>query len=103
MGGSNTHTGGYESDFRLLKADLLASFNQWRRHLTFRRDDFSVDERGVKGGDDEPGAAARVGECRSEYGLAREKRIRYHTYQVTTYVSCVNWRRPGPASPPHSF
>ncbi|CAM9861109.1 unnamed protein product, partial [Scytosiphon promiscuus] len=89
---SNTHTGTYESDFRLLQSDLAASFNQWRRFLTFR-----MEEAFAGGGD---GAPDDAGSCnrdsgqedgsrgqrtgrrgRSAYGLARSKEIRYHTYQ----------------------
>lgn len=77
---SNTHTGSYESDFRLLKTDLVASFNQWRRHRTFRVEDFTNGRGGAgDGGEDGEGEG---GGGRSEYGLARAKEIRYHTYEV---------------------
>lgn len=77
---SNTHTGSYESDFRVLKTDLVASFNQWRRHLTFRREGFP----NGGGGENEEGRGGGRGNGggRSQYGLARSKEIRYHTYQV---------------------
>ena len=77
--GADTHTGSYESDFRLLKTDLVASFNQWRRHLTFRTEGFCC-EGGDDGGDE--AEAGGEGSCRFKYGLARGKEIRYHTYQV---------------------
>eukprot|EP00904_Undaria_pinnatifida_P003052 jgi/Undpi1/12748/HiC_scaffold_6.g02416.m1 len=77
---SNTHTGTYENDFRLLGTDLVSSFNQWRRHFTFRMEAF------VKGGDSRGGGGGGGdgegrGEGRSEFGLARGKEIVYHTYE----------------------
>ncbi|CAM9521710.1 unnamed protein product, partial [Hapterophycus canaliculatus] len=93
---SNTHTGTYESDFRLLQADLAASFNQWRRLLTFRMeeafagggggggggggDDVGSPTRDSGHGDGGPGQRAG-GQGRSTYGFSRGKEIRYHTYQ----------------------
>ena len=112
---SNTHTGTYESDFRLLKADLAASFNQWRRHLTFRMEGFTGggsksssssssngdnnsggggSGTGVRSGNAKRGGSGggsgaghpRDWEGRSAYGLSRGKEIRYHTYQVGAWV-----------------
>lgn len=85
MDNGDTHTGSYESDFRLLKTDLVTSFNQWRRHMTFRVEVFT---KGGGGGADK-GERAGEGqrEGRSEYGLARGKEIQYHTYQVRLRLS----------------
>ncbi|CAM9793550.1 unnamed protein product, partial [Laminaria digitata] len=47
---SNTHTGTYEDDFRLLETDLVSSFNQWRRHFTFRMEGFNSSGGGNGGG-----------------------------------------------------
>ncbi|CAN0449562.1 unnamed protein product, partial [Ectocarpus sp. 12 AP-2014] len=71
---SDTHTGSYEADFRLLKTDLAASFNQWRRHLAFREEGFANVGDGGSG-------RAEGGEGRSAYGLSKGKEIRYHTYE----------------------
>ncbi|CAN0273736.1 unnamed protein product, partial [Ectocarpus sp. 4 AP-2014] len=85
---SDTHTGSYEADFRLLKTDLAASFNQWRRHLAFREEGFANGGCGGGGGGGSSGGTttgdsrgAKGGEGRSAYGLSKGKEIRYHTYE----------------------
>ncbi|CBJ28272.1 conserved unknown protein [Ectocarpus siliculosus] len=80
---SDTHTGSYEADFRLLKTDLVASFNQWRRHLAFRKEGFANGGGGGGGGGTTTGDSrgADGGEGRWAYGLSKGKEIRYHTYE----------------------
>ncbi|CAM9920878.1 unnamed protein product [Ectocarpus fasciculatus] len=82
----DTHTGSYEADFRLLKTDLAASFNQWRRHLAFREETFANGGGGGGGGGGDDGTTsgergAGGGKGRSAYGLSKGKGIRYHTYE----------------------
>lgn len=95
---SDTHTGSYEADFRLLKTDLAASFNQWRRHLAFREEAFPHGGSGGSGGGTAAGErGAEGGEGRSAYGLSKGKEIRYHTYEVgaksvSCYMCLCSWK-----------
>lgn len=86
---SDTHTGSYEADFRLLKTDLAASFNQWRRHLAFREEGFANGGGGGGGTTTGNSRGAEGGEGRSAYGLSKGKEIRYHTYEVGANLCCA--------------